>query len=129
MYPAVSLQSYPIVRGHLFLRDFGGHVLPHHRVSADDELGPGVPLVVGDVVVRLQPDPLLALGEKPVVARLPLPILQYCRGGREREREREKDKEREGRERETDSERQRQRETVQETEGDRERGEPERKAG
>ena len=73
----MSLQSYPIVRGHLFLRDFGGHVLPHHRVSADDELGPGVPLVVGDVVVRLQPDPLLALGQETIVAGFALSKLHH----------------------------------------------------
>lgn len=59
---------------------------PDDSVRADDELGPGVPLVVGDVVMGLEPDPLLPFGEKPVVARFPLPILHYCRTQQERER-------------------------------------------
>lgn len=53
--------------------------VPDHRVRADDELGPGVPLVVGDVVVGLQPNPLLPFGEEAVVAGLPLAILHHCR--------------------------------------------------
>ena len=56
-------------------------MLPDHCVCADDELGPGVPLMVGDVVVSLQPDPLLTFGQEAVVAGLPFTVLHYCRGG------------------------------------------------
>lgn len=56
-------------------------VSPDHRVSADDELWPWVPLVVGDVVVRLKPDPLLTFSQKTVIARLPLTVLHHCRDG------------------------------------------------
>ncbi len=54
------------------------HVLKHspdHSVCADDELRPWVPLVVGDIVVSLKPDPLLTFSQETVIARLPLP---YC---------------------------------------------------
>lgn len=51
---------------------------PDHRVRAHDELGLGVPLVVGDVVVGLQPDPLLAFGQEPVATRLPFAKLHHC---------------------------------------------------
>ena len=51
---------------------------PDHRVCAHDELGLGVPLVVGDVVVGLEPNPLLAFGQKPVAARLPFAKLHHC---------------------------------------------------
>lgn len=53
--------------------------VPDHCVRADDELGSGVPLVVGDVVVGLQPNPLLPFGEEPVVAGLPFAILHHYR--------------------------------------------------
>ena len=55
---------------------------PDHRVCAHDELGLGVPLVVGDVVVGLEPNPLLAFGQKPVAARLPFAKLHHCDGRR-----------------------------------------------
>lgn len=51
--------------------------VPDHRVRADDELGSGVPLVVRDVVVGLQPNPLLPFGEEPVVAGLPFAVLHH----------------------------------------------------
>jgi len=40
-----------------------------HLVGSDNELRLGVPLMVGYIISGLQPDPLLALGEEPVVAR------------------------------------------------------------
>ncbi len=58
------------------------HVLklsPDHSVCADDELRPWVPLVVGDIVVSLKPDPLLTFSQETVIARLPLTILHHCR--------------------------------------------------
>lgn len=59
---------------HNLLQTF--HV-PDHGVRADDELGSGVPLVVCDVVVGLQPNPLLPFGEEPVVAGLPFAVLHH----------------------------------------------------
>lgn len=50
---------------------------PDDSVRADDELGPGVPLVVGDVVMSLEPDPLLTFSQEPVVTRLPFTILHH----------------------------------------------------
>lgn len=50
---------------------------PDNSVSTDDELGFGVPLVVSDVVVRPQPDPLLAFGQKAIVAGFTLSKLHY----------------------------------------------------
>lgn len=52
-------------------------LLPNYQVSANDELGLGIPLVVGDVVVCLQPDPLLAFGQEPVVTRLAFSKLHH----------------------------------------------------
>lgn len=52
---------------------------PDHSVRADDELRPWVPLVVGDIVVSLKPDPLLTFSQETVIARLPLTILHHCR--------------------------------------------------
>lgn len=51
---------------------------PDDRVCAHDELGLGVPLVVRDVVVGLQPNPLLAFGQKPVATGLPFAKLHHC---------------------------------------------------
>lgn len=42
--------------------------VPYYSVCADDKLWSGVPLVVGDVVVGLKPNPLLPFGEESVVA-------------------------------------------------------------
>lgn len=36
-------------------------------MCAHDELRPRVPLMVGDVVVSLEPDPLLAFGQESIV--------------------------------------------------------------
>jgi len=44
-------------------------------MGGHNELRFGVPLVVGDIVPSLEPDPLLALGEEPVVARCALTSL------------------------------------------------------
>lgn len=47
-------------------------------MRADDKLGPRVPLVIGDVVMRLKPDPLLTFSQETVVARLPFTVLHHC---------------------------------------------------
>lgn len=52
---------------------------PDNCMYADDELWPRIPLVVGDVVLCLQPDPLLAFGQEAIVTRLPFSILHHCR--------------------------------------------------
>lgn len=46
-------------------------------MRADDKLGARVPLVVGDVVVRLEPDPLLTFGQEAVVTGLPFSVLHH----------------------------------------------------
>lgn len=46
-------------------------------MCADNKLWSGVPLVVGDVVVGLKPNPLLPFGEESVVAGLSFAILHY----------------------------------------------------
>lgn len=51
--------------------------LPDNRVTTDNELGFGVPLVVCDVVMSLQPNPLLTFGQEAIVARFPLSKLHY----------------------------------------------------
>lgn len=51
--------------------------LPDNSVSADNKLGFGVPLVVSDVVVSLQPNPLLTFGQEAIVAGLALSKLHY----------------------------------------------------
>lgn len=51
--------------------------LPDNSVSADDELRLGVPLVVRDVVVSLQPDPLLTFGQEAIVAGFTFSKLHY----------------------------------------------------
>lgn len=51
---------------------------PDHSVRAHYELRLGVPLVIGDVVMSLQPNPLLTFGEEPVIAGLSLPKLHHC---------------------------------------------------
>ena len=58
-------------------RGGGLQAVPDDSMCAHDELRPRVPLVVSDVVVSLDPDPLLALGEEPIVAGLALPVLHY----------------------------------------------------
>lgn len=42
--------------------------LPDYGVRAHNKLRTGVPLVVGDVVASLEPDPLLAFCQKSIVA-------------------------------------------------------------
>lgn len=51
--------------------------LPDNSVTTDNELGFGVPLVVCDVVMSLQPNPLLTFGQEAIVARFPLSKLHY----------------------------------------------------
>lgn len=51
--------------------------LPDDTVSADNELRFGVPLVVSDVVVSLQPDPLLPFGQEAVITGFTLSKLHY----------------------------------------------------
>lgn len=53
-------------------------LLPNYQVCANDELGFGIPLVVGDVVVCLQPYPLLAFGQEPIVTGLSFSKLHHC---------------------------------------------------
>jgi len=53
-------------------------LLPNYQVSANDKLGFGIPLVVGDVVVCLQPYPLLAFGQEPIVTGLSFSKLHHC---------------------------------------------------
>lgn len=55
-----------------------GFSIPYHHVCAHNELWLGVPLVVGDIVMGLEPDPLLSFGQKPIAARLPLAKLHHC---------------------------------------------------
>lgn len=50
----------------------------HHPVRTHDELRLRVPLVVGYVEARLQPDPLLAFGKKSIVAGRSLTFLHQC---------------------------------------------------
>lgn len=51
--------------------------VPDYCVCADNKLRPRVPLVIGDVVVRLKPDPLLTFSQETIVARLPFTILHH----------------------------------------------------
>lgn len=51
--------------------------VPDYCVCADYKLRSRVPLVIGDVVMRLQPDPLLTFSQETVVARLPFTILHH----------------------------------------------------
>lgn len=46
-------------------------------MSADDELRFGVPLVVRDVVVGLQPNPLLTFGQEAIVTGFTFSKLHY----------------------------------------------------
>lgn len=55
-----------------------GFSIPYHHVRAHNELWLGVPLVVGDIVMGLEPDPLLSFGQKPVAAWLPFAKLHHC---------------------------------------------------
>ena len=48
-------------------------------MCADYKLRSGVPLVIGDVVVGLKPNPLLPFGEESVVAGLSFAVLHYYR--------------------------------------------------
>lgn len=51
--------------------------LPDDSVCTDNELRFGVPLVVGDVVMGLQPNPLLTFGQEAIVAGFTLSKLHY----------------------------------------------------
>ena len=46
-------------------------------MRTDDKLRSGVPLVIGDVVVGLKPDPLLTFSQETIVARLPFTVLHH----------------------------------------------------
>lgn len=41
--------------------------LPYNSVRTDDKLWPGIPLVICDIVMSLQPNPLLSLCKESVV--------------------------------------------------------------
>lgn len=47
-------------------------------MSADNELRFGVPLMVSDVVMSLQPNPLLTFGQEAIVTGFTLSKLHYC---------------------------------------------------
>lgn len=51
--------------------------VPDYCVCANNKLRPRVPLMIGDVVVRLKPDPLLTFSQETVVTRLPFTILHH----------------------------------------------------
>lgn len=51
--------------------------VPDYCVCADNKFRPRVPLVIGYVVVRLKPNPLLTFGQETVVARLPFAVLHH----------------------------------------------------
>lgn len=51
--------------------------LPDDGVGTDNELRFGVPLVVGNVVVSLQPNPLLTFGQEAIIAGFTLSKLHY----------------------------------------------------
>lgn len=52
-------------------------IVPDYCVCADNKLGPRVPLMIGDVVVCLQPDPLLTFSQETIITGLPFPILHH----------------------------------------------------
>lgn len=52
-------------------------VVPDDCVCTDDKLGSRVPLVIGYIVVRLEPDPLLTFRQEAVITRLPFSILHH----------------------------------------------------
>lgn len=83
-------QTWPFNEMQLFSNATSGQFsihIPNNSVCADYKLWPGVPLVVGDVVMGLEPDPLLAFGEKSVVAGLSFAILHHCgEAGKQAER-------------------------------------------
>lgn len=73
-----SIVNHMIITGGMYNSSpFSIHI-PNDSVCADNKLWPGVPLVIGDVVMCLKPNPLLPFGEKSVVAGLPFTILHYC---------------------------------------------------
>lgn len=51
--------------------------LPYNSVSTDNELRFGVPLMVCDVVMSLQPNPLLTFCQEAIEAGFPLSKLHY----------------------------------------------------
>lgn len=52
-------------------------VVPDDCMCTDDKLGSRVPLVIGYIVVRLKPDPLLTFSQEAVITRLPFSILHH----------------------------------------------------
>lgn len=73
-----SIVNHMIMTGGMYNSSpFSVHI-PNDSVCADNKLWPGVPLVIGDVVMCLKPNPLLPFGEKSVVAGLSFTILHYC---------------------------------------------------
>ena len=54
-----------------------GAAVPDYCVRTDDKLRSRVPLVIGDVVMRLEPDPLLTFSQETIVARLPFTVLHH----------------------------------------------------
>lgn len=52
-------------------------LVPDDCMCTDDKLGSWVPLVIGYIVVRLKPDPLLTFSQEAVITRLPFSILHH----------------------------------------------------
>lgn len=71
------MDSLPIDKSHVMLDRRKPSGLPDNSVSADNELGFGVPLVVSNVVMSLQPNPLLSLGQEAIIAGFTLSKLHY----------------------------------------------------
>lgn len=54
-------------------------IVPHKCVFAYNELWFGVPLMICDVVVSLEPNPLLSFRQESIAARFSFTILHHCR--------------------------------------------------
>lgn len=52
-------------------------MLPYYRVCTHDKFWSRIPLMVSDIVMSLQPNPLLAFCEESVIAGFPFPVLHY----------------------------------------------------
>lgn len=59
------------------LKRYREAAVPDYCVGTDNKLRSRVPLMIGDVVVRLKPDPLLTFSQETIVARLSFTVLHY----------------------------------------------------
>lgn len=69
--------GHQLQTGHQQKPKVHGQGIPDNCVSTNNELGFGVPLMVCDVVVGLQPNPLLTFGQEAIVAGFALSKLHY----------------------------------------------------